>query len=113
MNYKSSIDKQIIIFIILNVLDVILTYFILVESSYINELNPVYNFLFGLFGLITGLVIFKLSGFIILSYIMYVLTINGDVYASIKIKTIKIINIFYILLILNNLYWAITKIYML
>jgi len=84
-------------FIILNVLDVMTTYFALTHMS-LNEANPLLSALFTKFGLLGSLIAFKL---IILMVMYGVFTMMPY---KIKKITLYIICFMFILVIINNTY---------
>jgi hypothetical protein len=101
--------KQLLIFIILNIFDTILTYSILNENNLINELNPIFRNLFINYGILISLISVKLIGISILFLMYYKFIIENKKY--IMIKTLKYINIVYIFIVLNNIYWLLQSIF--
>jgi hypothetical protein len=95
-------NKQLKIFVFLNLLDFILTYYALeyvISNMY--ESNPIYSYTFNLFGVFIGLFIIKVLGIIIL---INIFNSFYKEYKSIMNKTIIFINIIYIIIVLNNIY---------
>lgn len=108
---KNKFNIQIEIFILLNILDAFLTYIVLSGENVAGEINPIYNFLFESFGIAEGLVILKIFGIISMMFIYYILI---EEKYRIKASWVLIcINIFYILIVINNLYWVLRKFYIL
>jgi len=109
MNFKNILKEPPTLFIVLNILDAIFTYISLIGINTANELNPFYRYLFVLFGISGGLIILKTMGILFMLYIYYKFINEKNRY--ILIKVFKYINLAYILIVLNNLYWIIRKIY--
>ena len=111
MKIMKKLKYPILIFAILNILDAIFTYIVLTRTSPLNELSPIYKGLFEIFGVGTSLALLKTLGIIFMIYIYYVLT--GENMRHIMDKTLKYINVFYIFIVLNNLYCVFRTIYIL
>ena len=102
MKIKFTFEIQLIIFIILNILDAVLTYLVLSGKDHINELNPIYRNLFEVCGLTEGLIIIKTGGMFLITLVCYTL-VNKENEHTLT-KTFKYLNIFYVLIVINNLY---------
>ena len=94
--------KQIKIFGILLSLDLITTYvaFTYTKPTGLVELNPIITYIFPIFGILFGLLLFKSIQFLLLWLIFNEAYRQKPKLASIFII---IINIFYILVVINNI----------
>ncbi len=97
--------KLLKIFIGLNILDLIFTYIVLSNPTQIgvNELNSIYAYLFKSVGMLFALLLIKIVG-IILMIILFNHTYKQD--PSTISKFMIIINISYVLLVINNIFWV-------
>lgn len=111
MKFKELLKDPMLLFVILNILDALFTYITLRGSTASSELNPIYRGLFDIFGVGVGLILLKMIGVLLMAYIYYVLIDKNKRY--ILTKTFKYINVVYILIVLNNVYWTIRNLYML
>jgi len=93
--------KQLKIFGILNILDIILTYIALEHNTNVSELNPIASIIFEQIGTIYGLLFLKIIGFMLM---LELFNYFYNKYPKSALNTIKIINIFYVFIVLNNLY---------
>jgi hypothetical protein len=111
MKIKEILKDPMLVFIVLNLLDAVFTYIFMIGTHSSNELNPIYRGLFVLFGVGESLILLKMIGILCMAYIYYILIDNNK--RPTLTRAFKYINIFYILIVLNNLYWIIRNLYIL
>jgi len=107
MKIKELFKDPVMIFCILNLLDALFTYMALIKSTDSGELNPIYRILFDFFGIGAGLAFLKIIGVLCMAYIYYILIDKDKQY--ILTKAFKYINIVYVFIVLNNLYYVVFK----
>ncbi len=100
----NGIHKQLKYFTILNMLDLILTYFILIDppNPSVHELNPFYSSLFPYIGFLGSLLLLKTT--LIIIYIKMVTHFCTD-NEKIMNRAMIVINFAFVLIVINNLYW--------
>lgn len=99
----------ILILIFLNILDIVLTYVGMNGETPMNELNPIYDNLFGIYGILNTLIVIKLTGISIMLYLFSPYIKSGNI--SYLMKSLKFVNTIYIFIVLNNSYWIIFRAY--
>ena len=124
-----QIKKGLIIFTALQILDLIFTYTSLVGKNPATELNPLYIHTFALFGILGGLIAIKCIGIIgVFSTIYWLMTKKDELMVintwyikfnsaknvgQITLKMLKYINVVYVLIVINNIYWNLRNSYIL
>lgn len=99
-----GIHKQLKYFVILNALDLILTYFVLIDPPFpnVHELNTVYSSLFPYIGILGSLLLLKTILALIYIKMVTYFCITDEKTMN---KAMIVINFAFVLIVINNLYW--------